>query len=754
MPGKSLSSISESGNTNPVSRTFTGFSSYARYPSTSSLNTLSNVSSFKNKNDYPQANNAAEHALLNRLQSKSLVQKNNYEFCKKIRVSIALFGILFLVAAIFMLSFYLPKQYEKNTLNGKTLVPSKNFLWDNHIKINHLQVSFSSNFSKLMSYSDFGPKIALKGYFGELLTAVAKENFTKVINESFIKMTFQDSEPITLTITKQAFSNQCYEIHWRAKYHTKLQDCFDTKSSHWFGLGELFTQKWPLSRLSFPMTPFLTSDFVDRHQPDVFGGVLEPLLVNNLGGGIYVADYVPLHVSMNENNLPRFCIRADRNKYHIPYSDQHSTNELNYTICIADDIKKVHKILFEKFIDKPNGIPDKQMLIEPIWSTWVRYKKDINQKSLINFVDEIKFHNFEGSQIEIDDQYSDAYGDYNFDPNKFPDIVNTINIIRSAGFRITVWAYPFSNIGSKSFNEYRDFVTVGEKSVPGMTEWWDGVGGVIDTTNPLANQNFIKRLLEFKKLRIDGFKFDAGEVNYLPPMYRFKTPQVNPNYFSYHYVELASNFSGLSEVRVGYRSQKFPVFVRILDRLSEWEVQNGLRSVLTAALTFSILGYPFILPDMVGGNAYVNKPNRELYVRWAQLSAFLPAIQFSITPWDYDKDVVSLVKSALKVRKSLSEEIYKAALEAQITGDPIIRPLWWYWPQDQEAITIDSEFMLGESYLVAPVLHQNIVSHVIYLPIGVWEEQWGQRRTLNITKGRFSHFNVTISDICYFKLVK
>ena len=51
-------------------------------------------------------------------------------------------------------------------------------------------------------------------------------------------------------------------------------------------------------------------------------------------------------------------------------------------------------------------------------------------------------------------------------------------------------------------------------------------------------------------------------------------------------------------------------------------------------------GYPFVLPDMVGGNGYNGRPERELFLRWLQLSVFLPAIQFSYPPWLYDQQVL------------------------------------------------------------------------------------------------------------------
>ena len=77
----------------------------------------------------------------------------------------------------------------------------------------------------------------------------------------------------------------------------------------------------------------------------------------------------------------------------------------------------------------------------------------------------------------------------------------------------------------------------------------------------------------------------------------------------------------------------------MFDKDSRWGYDNGLKSVITTLLHFAVLGYPFVLPDMIGGNAYGDKPSAELYVRWMQANAFMPSVQFSIVPWDYSPEV-------------------------------------------------------------------------------------------------------------------
>ena len=708
-------------------------------------------------------------------------EKRNSVLCKNIRKTMALIGILLLAGVILILRFNLPQQHteEKESVFksrlGRSIPESISYhlapqnyeykeyedvfeeestkpriIWNNDVVFEYSKniMTFLKNFSEAV----------LKVYFGQFLSKYEIENASRTLDNDSVTMIFTkiDSEVTTFQMTKSNFSDKCYEVVWETLHTNKLEDCFDTEFSHWYGLGEIFNQKWPIDKITFPSAPFLTNDFISSYSvAPVFGGVLEPLAVSSKGVGIYIHNSVPLHVSM-DSEKGKFCIRADKKNYNRKYK-KNDTIKLAYTICIRDNIREVHQVLYNQFIRKPSGVPDKEMMLSPIWSTWVKYKKGVNEDKIRTFATEIRDYGFPGSILEIDDKYSTEYGDYNFDPTKFSEVVSMFQFLKTKNFRVTTWVYPFSNLESESFLEGVNgsyFVKSGPKKVPGITKWWDGMGGILDTTNKYAVEWFIKKLKDFQYLPIDGFKFDAGETDYLPYAYEFSEPQINPNYFSKNYVELVAAKFKLAEVRVGYKSQSAPILVRLLDRTSVWETTNGLKSVLTATLTFGILGYPFVLPDMVGGNAYIVKPTKELYIRWAQLNAFLPSIQFSLPPWNYDNETVAIVKDALALRQNLSEIIYSLAVESVKTGEPIVRPLWWHWPTDHETFVIYTEFMLGKDYLIAPVLHRSVVSHTVYLPAGIWQEQWKDRKIINMSEGGLRYYNVSLRDICYFKLIR
>ncbi|XP_049937866.1 myogenesis-regulating glycosidase-like [Schistocerca serialis cubense] len=65
-------------------------------------------------------------------------------------------------------------------------------------------------------------------------------------------------------------------------------------------------------------------------------------------------------------------------------------------------------------------------------------------------------------------------------------------------------------------------------------------------------------------------------------------------------------------------------------------------------------------------------------------------------------------------------ELMKKAVE---DGTPVNRPIWWIDPTDPTALTIDSEFLLGDDILVAPVVWHDNFSRDIYLPKGMWRDE-------------------------------
>lgn len=129
-----------------------------------------------------------------------------------------------------------------------------------------------------------------------------------------------------------------------------------------------------------------------------------------------------------------------------------------------------------------------------------------------------------------------------------------------------------------------------------------------------------------------------------------------PEAYTAEYVRAMARFGEMVEVRVGHLTQNVPIFVRMIDKDSKWGFENGLATVLTTLFQMNLNGYTLVLPDMVGGNAYnSDKLTKELMIRWTQANTFMPSIQFSITPWDFDNEVRSFNDFSKNVYNNLKK---------------------------------------------------------------------------------------------------
>ncbi|KAJ6662983.1 hypothetical protein lerEdw1_010804 [Lerista edwardsae] len=555
----------------------------------------------------------------------------------------------------------------------------------------------------------------------------------------------------------------CYYVHWEAfATDAVVQHKVFWGEAHWYGGYEMSVQHWPIRLPGYQEPrPFVTSDVYSFRNG--FGGILERYWLSSKAVAIKIVDSVPFHLGFNASERSLLFQARYKDSLYKPSQGKEPFPELNYHVCIGSDVTSIHKYMVRRYFKKPLKVPSENMFRFPIWSTWALYKKEINQDKVLEFAQTIRKYDFKYSHIEIDDMYMQNYGDFDFDPLKFPHVTEMFERLKKDGFNLTIWIHPFVHKKSPNFSvglENRLFVMESMGQFPAMVKWWNGIGAILDFTNPSTREWFQSHLRQLRtKYGISSFKLDAGEMCYLPEQFSTFQPLLDPSTWSRHYAEMAIPFYELAEVRVGYQSQHISCFVRIVDRDSIWGHELGLKSVIPTVLTIGLLGYPFILPDMIGGNFLPNKtegsvdlPDRELYIRWLELSAFLPAVQFSIPPWLYDRQVIEIAQVFMGLRESLvAPLLLELARNATATGDPIIRPIWWISPSDEFAHTADSQFLIGDTLLVAPVLEAGLLKRDVYLPAGKWRSHKGE--IFEMTPTILTDYSVNLDEVAYFLLV-
>jgi alpha-glucosidase (family GH31 glycosyl hydrolase) len=88
-----------------------------------------------------------------------------------------------------------------------------------------------------------------------------------------------------------------------------------------------------------------------------------------------------------------------------------------------------------------------------------------------------------------------------------------------------------------------------------------------------------------------------------------------------------------------------------------------------------------------------------------------------------DPRVEPICKKLLHARYELLPYIYNLSREV-LSGVPILRPMWFKYPKDQQAIGLGDQYMFGDSLLVAPVTDKGAESRSVYFPEGDFYCYW------------------------------
>ena len=502
-------------------------------------------------------------------------------------------------------------------------------------------------------------------------------------------------------------SGETIEISWKSDKPVNFLDYWVSRTNtSWYGQGQLFFQRFPLNTHAISNEPFLANN------------IQAPLWITRNGVAILVDNYKLFNA--------RF-----RNGVEI---ESIKTKKFTYHVIVSDNIIKARKIVLKK-IGFPKRAPSEEIIKKPVFSTWVMYKKSVDQDKVLDLVEKVSHYKFPCSVIELDDKWEKNYGDFEFDRDKFPNPREMVRRVHEAGYLATLWVYPFINYESKNYevakkNGYLVMDPVNEE--PAKVRWWDGEGGLIDISNPEARKWFNGMLNNLKKnYGFDGFKFDAGDGYFFPLILGREIRlgktygNLTPNKYTDEWLRfIFDNQYNLAEARVGYLAQSFGVIAREGDKESAWGIDNGLYASLTQALTLSITGYPYIMPDMIGGNEYRFKCDKELFIRWAEAASLMPIIQYSIPPWRYDDEAVEISRKYSLLHLRLGD-YYMKLVRLTLEGEPIISPLVLKYPEDNSA-TVNDEFLLGD-ILVAPVLDKGKNKREVYLPRGKWIDFWDDR---------------------------
>ncbi|KAJ4395256.1 hypothetical protein N0V85_006622, partial [Neurospora sp. IMI 360204] len=157
------------------------------------------------------------------------------------------------------------------------------------------------------------------------------------------------------------------------------------------------------------------------------------------------------------------------------------------------------------------------------------------------------------------------------------------------------------------------------------------------------------------------------------------------------------------------------------DNFSSWA---DYRASIRQLLSFSAVhAYPMVGSDVCGFNGQAQE---KMCARWAVLGAWHPFYRnhADISAPDQEfyrwSSVAAAARKAIATRYRLLDYIYTGLYYASKTGESLVKPLWFLYPEDAATFGIDTQFLLGDALLVSPVVEDDVQSVSFYLPQGVW----------------------------------
>ena len=335
--------------------------------------------------------------------------------------------------------------------------------------------------------------------------------------------------------------------------------------------------------------------------------------------------------------------------------------------------------------------------------------------------------------------------DWQWNADLYPDLDTKIHDLKRDGVRFLGYINPYVLEDFPLYHEaaQKGYLATKEDGSKYVVDFGEFYCGVVDFTNPEACE-WYKGVIKTNMIDfgLDGWMADFGE--YLPTDCALSngiSAEIEHNDWPRRWAQInheAIEESGKTDdilffMRAGYTGiQRYCHTLWGGDQCVNWNIDDGLPSVINGALSSGLLGNGIHHSD-IGGYTTLHgmKRDRELFMRWSEMAAFTPIMRSheGNRPADnhqFDTDVETLTHLAAMTRifTHLKPYIKAASKENTITGMPIQRPLFMHYDQDSESYDVMYEYLFGRDLLVAPVYEQGATTRKLYLPPDQWIHIW------------------------------
>lgn len=436
--------------------------------------------------------------------------------------------------------------------------------------------------------------------------------------------------------------------------------------------------------------------------------------------------------------------------------EAYSTKALDYWVTAGDTPAEIE----EAYASVTGTVPMMPEYGLGFWQCKLRYQ---TQEELLSVAREYKRRNLPIDVIVIDFFHWPKQGEWKFDPVYWPDPAAMVRELKEMGIELMVSIWPTVDKGCENYEEMleKGYLIRTER---GVRVGLDFQGATIhyDATNPEARDYvWNKAKKNYYDLGIKVFWLDEAEPEYTAydfdnyRYYRGTDLQIGNTYpvdyarTFYEGMEREGQKDIVNLLRCAWAgSQKYGALVWSGDIASSFE---SMRNQLAAGLNMGLAGIPWWTTDIGGfhGGNPDDPAFRELFARWFAWGTFCPVMRLhgdreprqpqvgttggatccsgaANEVWSYGEKVYGICQKFMEYREQMRPYTRKLMEEAHEKGTPVMRTLFYMYPEDCACWDVEDEYMYGPDVLVAPVLYAGQTKRSVYLPKG---DDWVESAT-------------------------
>ena len=439
-----------------------------------------------------------------------------------------------------------------------------------------------------------------------------------------------------------------------------------------------------------------------------------------------------------------------------------STKKMDYWITAGDTPAQIES-QYSQVTGRAPMMPECGL---GFWQCKLRYH---NQEQVLSVAREYHRRGIPVDVFVVDYYHWPRCGDYRFDENFFPDPKAMAEELRSYGMELMVSVWPQIDWRSENFQEMRQKGLL-VQTEHGLNVQMDFQGNNVfyDATNPEAREYvWDKCKKNYAENGIKLFWLDEAEPEYTTydyENYRYYAGSVMQQGNIYPREYARGFYEGQKEngqedvlnlVRCAWAgSQQYGALIWSGDIHSTYQ---DFRNQIVAGLQMGLSGIPWWTTDIGGfhgGNIY-DKDFQELLIRWFQFGAFCPVMRLHgnrlpRTPlykangeetegtgadneiWSYGEENYQIMKKFIEIREMMRDYTRSLMAKAHETGAPVMRTMFYEFPEDTRTWELDTQYMYGSDILAAPIVEPHAMSRKVYLPSGC---TWTNAHTGEILQG-------------------